>query len=59
MDGSIRDVESKSMLRNGIKQATLCQERGLMLLPHVQIMYILLSAGHEQNIPALSNTKPD
>lgn len=57
MDGSIRNAESKSMLSNGFKQATLCQERRWMSLHHV--MYVPLSAEHKQHIPALSNSRPD
>lgn len=60
MEGRIRNVESTTVWKNGIKQATLCQARRLMLLLHAHIMYISLSAEHETwNIPALSNTKPD
>ena len=44
MDGSIRVVESKFMWRIGVKHATVCQERRLMLLLHVHKMYISLSA---------------
>lgn len=58
MDGSIMNVERKSLLRDSIKKAKLCEERGLMLLFDVHIVNIQLNAQCKKNIPSLSNTKP-